>query len=176
MKKITNELEAVRHYISESNTECYTCACGGNPEVIVEPKHWIIIKCQKCGCTVGAAGNDHIEALKTAFRKWDAKHLGSENPIHLIGQSEIFGFELTPDNNENPCVRVFTWEKLYEFPLVTSMQIHVFNEFLRSLDLGIEIEFKGYAQYGELLNECWEMLAMERTITYETSERLRDCS
>lgn len=35
--------------------------------------------------------------------------------------------------------------------ILQPFQIHIVNEFLRSLDSGIEIEFKDYAQYNDLI-------------------------
>jgi hypothetical protein len=37
-------------------------------------------------------------------------------------------------------------------------QIHIVNEFLRSLESGIEIEFKNYSQYGQLLMDVHEAI------------------
>jgi len=37
-------------------------------------------------------------------------------------------------------------------------QIHIVNEFLRSLKSGIEIEFKNYSQYGQLLMDVHEAI------------------
>lgn len=37
-------------------------------------------------------------------------------------------------------------------------QIHIVNEFLRSLRSGIEIEFKNYSQYGQLLMDVHEAI------------------
>ena len=42
----------------------------------------------------------------------------------------------------------------YHFPLYKGFQIHTCNEFLRSLDTGIDIEFVTYKQYADLIEKC----------------------
>ena len=41
-------------------------------------------------------------------------------------------------------------------------QIHICNEFLRTLDTGIEIEFIKYSQYAELLNKVKESIDKQK--------------
>lgn len=45
-----------------------------------------------------------------------------------------------------------------------AFQVHTFNEFLRSLDSGVEIEFKSYRQYGEMLMNIAE--AIDKKLEY----------
>ena len=42
--------------------------------------------------------------------------------------------------------------------ITRGFQIHIMNEFLRSLGSGIEIEFKNYSQYGQLLMDVHEAI------------------
>lgn len=42
--------------------------------------------------------------------------------------------------------------------ITKGFQIHIMNEFLRSLDSGIEVEFKTYKQYGQLLMDIHEAI------------------
>lgn len=42
--------------------------------------------------------------------------------------------------------------------ITKGFQIHIMNEFLRSLDSGIEVEFKTYKQYGNLLMDVMEAI------------------
>ena len=42
--------------------------------------------------------------------------------------------------------------------ITRGFQIHLMNEFLRSLESGIEIEFKNYSQYGQLLMDVHEAI------------------
>jgi len=42
--------------------------------------------------------------------------------------------------------------------ITQGFQIHIANEFLRSLDSGIEVEFKTYKQYGQMLMDIHEAI------------------
>lgn len=42
--------------------------------------------------------------------------------------------------------------------ITKGFQIHLMNEFLRSLDSGYDIEFKSYSQYGQLLMDIHEAI------------------
>ncbi len=42
--------------------------------------------------------------------------------------------------------------------IIKGFQIHLMNEFLRSLDSGYDIEFKSYSQYGQLLMDIHEAI------------------
>ncbi len=42
--------------------------------------------------------------------------------------------------------------------IIKGFQIHIVNEFLRSLDSGLEVEFKTYKQYGQLLMDIHEAI------------------
>ena len=44
------------------------------------------------------------------------------------------------------------------FPLYEGFQIHTCNEFLRSLNTGICIEFVTYKQYGNLIEKCFDVI------------------
>lgn len=46
----------------------------------------------------------------------------------------------------------------YHFPLYQGFQVHICNEFLRSLDTGIDIEFVTYKQYAELIDKCFDVI------------------
>ena len=46
----------------------------------------------------------------------------------------------------------------YNQVLEQAFQVHMFNEFMRSLDSGAEVEFKTYRQYGELLMDIAERI------------------
>ena len=47
---------------------------------------------------------------------------------------------------------------IYHFPLYQGFQVHICNEFLRSLDTGIDIEFVTYKQYAELIDKCFDVI------------------
>jgi len=42
--------------------------------------------------------------------------------------------------------------------ITKGFQIHIMNEFLRSLDSGYDVEFKSYSQYGQLLMDIHEAI------------------
>ena len=46
----------------------------------------------------------------------------------------------------------------YNQVITQGFQIHIVNELLRSLDSGIEVEFKTYKQYGQLLMDIHEAI------------------
>lgn len=52
--------------------------------------------------------------------------------------------------------------------ITKGFQIHIANEFLRSLDSGNDIEFKTYSQYGQLLMDIHEAVdgALEYSLKY----------
>lgn len=69
--------------------------------------------------------------------------------------TEVTGIELDKDRNGNPAA-VITVKRggvVYEAPLVNGLQIHLFNNFLKSLNLGLKVNFQCYLQYGRLLDD-----------------------
>lgn len=50
--------------------------------------------------------------------------------------------------------------------VVQGIQIHIANEFLRSLDSGVDIEFKSYKQYAELIEEILKSINAQK-LEYE---------
>ena len=84
------------------------------------------------------------------------------------GQYEVAidKLELTESKNGNPMVSV--WFKIvseneYENSrifmnqvITKGFQIHIVNEFLRSLECGLDIDFDSYKQYNELLLDVFE--------------------
>ena len=52
----------------------------------------------------------------------------------------------------------------YNQVLEQAFQVHMFNEFLRSLESDVEIEFQSYRQYGELLMNVAE--AIDKRLEY----------
>lgn len=72
---------------------------------------------------------------------------------------QIKNIALVADKNCDPVVVVTCKaDQVHEMPLQKGHQIYICNEFLRSLDLGINVEFEGYSQYGLLIMECAEAL------------------
>ena len=57
--------------------------------------------------------------------------------------------------------------------VVQGIQIHIANEFLRSLDTGVDVEFKTYSQYANLINEIRETIdaqKLEYELKYEDNK------
>lgn len=54
--------------------------------------------------------------------------------------------------------------------ITKGFQIHIMNEFLRSLDSGYDVEFKSYSQYGQLLMDIHEAIDGELEYLLKYSE------
>jgi hypothetical protein len=71
----------------------------------------------------------------------------------------IIGLELAENANGDPVARIVEQRGIMrEWELTDAPHVSVFNEFLRRLDLGVEIEFKSFPQYAELLMKCCELV------------------
>lgn len=87
---------------------------------------------------------------------------------HGTYEVAITKLELGESSKNDPMVKV--WFKIvseceYKGSLIfmnqvitKGFQLHIVNEFLRSLDSGIEIEFESYAQYSDLLLDVFEAI------------------
>lgn len=78
-----------------------------------------------------------------------------------IDTAKIQSLLLWKDGNGEPCMRAETETEEHIFPLTRGVEIHNCDNFLRSLDLGIDVHFEKYTQYGMLIWECSELLEME---------------
>ena len=54
--------------------------------------------------------------------------------------------------------------------ITKGFQIHIMNEFLRSLDSGYDVEFRSYSQYGQLLMDIHESIDGELEYLLKYSE------
>jgi len=54
--------------------------------------------------------------------------------------------------------------------ITKGFQIHIMNEFLRSLDSGYDVEFRSYSQYGQLLMDIHEAIDEELEYLLKYSE------
>ena len=68
---------------------------------------------------------------------------------------------LVADEKDEPCMVFVTDTEEWYFSLVKPLDIHICNHFLRCLNLGRDIHFENYRQYGELISQC-DMLLGER--------------
>lgn len=62
------------------------------------------------------------------------------------------------DNHGDPAVLVKAKGKDYLFPLTDGRELHMCNQMLRSLDLGIDVEFQTFMQYFLLIEQCNSLL------------------
>ena len=60
--------------------------------------------------------------------------------------------------------------------ITKGFQIHIMNEFLRSLDSGYDVEFRSYSQYGQLLMDIHEAIDGELEYLLKYSEGKKDFS
>ena len=81
--------------------------------------------------------------------------------------------ELVSSKNDKPMgtiwFKVLTGEYkgsriFYNQVLEQAFQVHIFNEFVRSLDSGVNVEFTSYRQYGEMLMNVAE--AIDKKLEY----------
>lgn len=57
--------------------------------------------------------------------------------------------------------------------ITQGFQIHIANEFLRSLDSGVKVEFKSYSQYAQLLMDIHEAIdgQLEYLVEYDENKK-----
>ncbi len=77
----------------------------------------------------------------------------------LIDQTSIISITMTAEPRDHR-VMIETPEKVYIFPLNQCFEIHICNEFFRSLDLNnhFEIKFERYSQYEILISKINDYL------------------
>lgn len=76
--------------------------------------------------------------------------LNPKNAIHVC---------LVANENGDPCVRfLFADCKTVKAPIIKSFDVHWCNEFLRSMETGIDVTFITYMQYSDLLDEISSVL------------------
>lgn len=78
--------------------------------------------------------------------------------IHLIDPQQIDYVQLNRDAQGEPVTKIKQGNRYFYFPLSTGHEIYVCNEFLRSLNVGVNIHYKNYSQYGEMLFEITKCL------------------
>ncbi|MCK9479189.1 MAG: hypothetical protein M0R40_06770 [Firmicutes bacterium] len=59
---------------------------------------------------------------------------------------------LVADDMNNPCAEFLFSSGIVKVPLTTVFETHYCNEYLRSMDTGIDVGFATYEQYAELLD------------------------
>jgi len=66
--------------------------------------------------------------------------------------------ELICDDSGEPAMMFLSDDVIMKFPLTNVIEIHYCNQFLESLNTGLTVEFKTYAQYSKLICDCSEIL------------------
>lgn len=108
-----------------------------------------------------------VEGLQADIKEAAENGLTFKEVPHGQYEVKVEKLELIASKAGDPMVTV--WFKIVDGEYEGSMifmnqvitrgfQIHLMNEFLRSLESGIEIEFKNYSQYGQLLMDVHEAI------------------
>ncbi len=101
---------------------------------------------------------------------------------HGTYEVEVDKMELTSSKKGDPMVSI--WFKLldgeykgnrifYNQVITQGFQIHIANELLRSMDTGLDIEFKTYSQYGSLIMDMAEEIdgKLEFALKYSAGKK-----
>ena len=80
------------------------------------------------------------------------------NQILEINPAQIVSMGLYPNNNGEPCMKIYTAEESHEFSITKGFEVHICNEFLKSLNTGLNVEFQSYKQYSDLIDFNFEIL------------------
>lgn len=109
----------------------------------------------------------NIEEIKAGIEEAKAKSKEfGEIPVNTNYDVEIESMELTESKSKGePMVRIvfqivdgqYSKSKIWMNQVITrGMQIHIMNEFLRSLKTGVEVGFEDYEQYGKMLEDIFD--------------------
>lgn len=80
----------------------------------------------------------------------------------IIAKNIVF-MHLIADSQAKPMMQVIEQSRrggtrVTQFPLSHSWQMLNCNEFLRSLNTGLDIKFNSFRQYNELIEQCFELI------------------
>ena len=133
------------------------------------------------------------------YSKWDNKYKVSSDDVKSIEKNNKKDFDKVPYgeyevsikkleliSNSNDDPMVVCWFKILDGKFKNSMifmnqvvtqdfQIHIINEFLRSLDSGIEVEWLGsYSKYADLIDSIFDTITEEKleyALDYSSTEK-----
>lgn len=133
------------------------------------------------------------------YSKWDNKYKVSSDDVKSIEKNNKKDFDKVPYgeyevsikkleliSNSNDDPMVVCWFKILDGKYKNSMifmnqvvtqdfQIHIINEFLRSLDSGIEVEWLGsYSKYADLIDNVFDAITEEKleyALDYSSTEK-----
>lgn len=108
----------------------------------------------------------NMDEIKAGIEEAKAKSKDfGEIPVNVSYDVEIESMELTESKKGDPMVKIvfqivdgeYAKSKIWMNQVVTKgLQIHILNEFLRSLKTSVEVGFEDYAQYGEMLEDIFD--------------------
>lgn len=109
----------------------------------------------------------NIEELKAGIEEAKERGTGEypEVPANRTYYMSIESMELGESKKNDPMVKVqfkilkgdYAKQRLFMNQVVTQgFQIHIVNEFLRSLDTDVEVGFENFQQYGIMIEEIFE--------------------
>jgi len=107
------------------------------------------------------------EGLKKDLKEVEENKVNYEEVPEGHYEVKIENIELKESNTKRPMVSI--WMRILEGPYKNQMLfwnqvvdiglgLHKVNEFLRSLDTGLNIEFENFRQYNELLMDVFEAI------------------
>lgn len=107
------------------------------------------------------------EGLKKDLKEVEENKVNYEEVPEGLYEVRIENIELKESNTKRPMVSI--WMRILEGPYKNQMLfwnqvvdiglgLHKVNEFLRSLDTGLNIEFENFRQYNELLMDVFEAI------------------
>lgn len=133
------------------------------------------------------------------YLKWDNKYKVSSDDVKSIEKNNKKDFDKVPYgeyevsikkleliSNSNDDPMVVCWFKILDGKFKNSMifmnqvvtqdfQIHIIDEFLRSLDSGIEVEWLGsYSKYADLIDSIFDAITEEKleyALDYSSTEK-----
>lgn len=133
------------------------------------------------------------------YSKWDNKYKVSSDDVKSIEKNNKKDFDKVPYgeyevsikkleliSNSNDDPMVVCWFKILDGKFKNSMifmnqvvtqdfQIHIIDEFLRSLDSGIEVEWLGsYSKYADLIDNIFDAITEEKleyALDYSSTEK-----
>ena len=123
----------------------------------------------------------NLEGLRSDIQEAQENGGGEFKEVpHDDYEIKIEKLELVESKNHNPMVTC--WMKILEGEYEGSMifmnqvvnqgfQIHIANEFLRSLESGIDVEFVSYSQYADLLLDIAEAINDKKEYLIKYGER-----
>lgn len=110
----------------------------------------------------------NIEEIKAGIEEAKSKSQEyAEVPLNRDYEVIVESMELGESKNGNPMVKIkfkiidgeFRNQRIFMNQVVNKgLSIHIMNEFLRSLDSGVEVDFVEYQQYGQMIEDIFDKI------------------